>query len=350
MFDKPSRNSFGRFFIYNHHKRLRLLYCMRQIISRMVFVLAYWSGVDALFYWLNCKAKRIVTFHNVLPEGLWRKNLANGVSHSLEDFKAIVRECGKRFAFSTDLLNARTITFTFDDGYHNQFEYAFKTLRSFGIPAYVFVSKIEEGGLLIDKLLHWVANAPAELIPNGDRMGYWVREIWPRFVADRTARGETVFRELDAKYPYAKMEAALSEDYRRERLGGISDDELDEMRRAGWKIGWHTKSHYPLNGLSHAELLDELDCPIEFKGVCFSYPYGNLVEVGDEAIGLVRALGFPCAVSNCNTADENTTSRFFLPRMALSVNKYDLHFELSGAKHFLKTRRLLPVVCGDGEG
>lgn len=39
---------------------------------------AYWTGIDALFYWLNRKAKRIVTFHNVLPQGLWRKDLANG--------------------------------------------------------------------------------------------------------------------------------------------------------------------------------------------------------------------------------------------------------------------------------
>lgn len=323
---------------------------MRQMISRVVSVLVYWCGIDALFYWLNRKAKRIVTFHNVLPQGLWRKDLANGVSHSLNDFKTIVRECGKQFSFSTDLRDARTITLTFDDGYHNQFEYAFKALRDLGIPAYVFVSKIKEGGLLIDRLLHWVSNVPVDLIPDGDRLRYWTKEIWPRFVADRAARGETVFRELDAKWPYAKIEESLSADYRRERLSGISTAECEEMRAAGWEIGWHTRSHYPLNGLSRDELRNELDCSSEFKGVCFSYPYGNPVEVGDEAVGLVRELGFPCAVSNCNTAELNATSRFFLPRMALRANKYDLHFELSGAKLFLRTRRLLPVVCGDGEG
>lgn len=313
-------------------------------ITHLIAVVCYWTGIDALFYRLNRRAKRIVTFHNVLPDGLWRENLANGVSCSLEDFTAIVRECATRFRFSTDLFDAKTLTLTFDDGYRNQFSFAFKTLRTLGIPACVFVSGIPLGGLLIDRLLHWVALAPAEAIPGGDRLGFWTREVWPRFVADREARGETVFRELDARWPYAKVEAEMSADYRRERLSGISEAEREEMRTAGWKVGWHTKSHYPLSGLTREALRDELDCPEEFRGVCFSYPYGNPVEVGDEAVRLVRELGYPCAVSNCNTADLNATTRYFLPRLALSADRYALHFELSGAKHFLKFRKMLPVL------
>lgn len=315
------------------------------MISRVVSVLVYWCGVDALFYWLNRKAKRIVTFHNVLPPELWRADLANGVSHSLADFKAIVRECGKRFSFSTDLLDAKTVTLTFDDGYHNQFEYAFKTLRALGIPAYIYISPILDGGLLIDKLLHWVSYAPKEMIPSGgDRRRYWTHEIWPRFVADYKARGCSVLRELDKEFPYANIELRLSGDYRRERLSGISTAELAEMRKSGWKVGWHTRSHYLLKGLSREELLQELACPMEFRDVCVSYPYGNLSEVGIEAVKLVEELGFPCAVSNCNTSDLNATSRFFLPRMSLRADKYALHFELSGVKYFLKHGKLLPRV------
>ena len=78
---------------------------MRQRMVEIVAKMAYWAGVDAVFYWLNRRAKRIVTFHNVLPDEIWRGGLANGVSNRLSDFVRIVEECRKRFPISTDLLD-----------------------------------------------------------------------------------------------------------------------------------------------------------------------------------------------------------------------------------------------------
>lgn len=70
-----------------------------------------------------------------------------------------------------------------------------------------------------------------------------------------------------------------------------------------------------------------------------SYPYGNPCEVGEGAIRIAQELGYPCAVANTNEVEHG---QYFLPRMALSADKYLLHFELSGCKHFIKYRRLLP--------
>ena len=315
-------------------------------ITHAVAVACYWTGVDAIFYWLNKKAKRIVTFHNVLPKELWSPGGENGVSSDLDGFEKVVDLCAKRYRFSTDFLDPQTLTITFDDGYHNQYAYAFKSLRAKGIPACLFVAGETQGrgGLLIDRLLIWVAHAPVELIPGGDRGLYWRKEIWPRFRDDHESHGEALMKELDATYPYAKIEASLSDAYRRERLGGISDAELDEMRAAGWTIGWHTKRHCPLVQFTGAALREELEPPPAFRGACLSYPYGNPVEVGDEAVRVAELLGYPCAVSNCNDAALNRTSRFFLPRLAPGANKYDFHFEMSGAKFFLKFRRLLPKM------
>lgn len=315
---------------------------MRHLVVEILAFLAYWLGLDAFFYWLNRRAKRIVTFHNVLPDGLWRGGLANAVSNRLPDFVRIVEECRRRFPISTDLLDPKTLTIAFDDGYRNQYTVAFRELQKMGIPAYVFVSGdvLDGRGLLIDRLLHWVADVPIEYIPGGDRFRYWVDEVWPKFMADAKSKGETVFAELNAKQPYEKVLAALPENYQRERLGPIRDEELDEMRAAGWKVGWHTKSHYPLAKLDQETLSEELSSPPEYRSVCFSYPYGNWVEVGEAAIQAVEKLGYPCAVSNTNEA---IPSKFFLPRMTLSANKYLLHFELSGLKYFIKHRKLLPV-------
>ena len=316
---------------------------MKTKIINVIAFAAYWLGIDALFYWLNRKAKRILTFHNVLPDPMFRDGVANGVSNRLSDFIRIVDECGKKFRFSADLFDAETLTITFDDGYRNQYTTAFKALQKRGIPAYLFVSRDVEGGLVIDKLLHWVADAPIEYIPYGDRLGYWVHEIWPQFVSDVSNRGNGVLSALCEKFPYEKIVNDLPFDYVRERLSGITSGELDEMRDAGWMIGWHTKSHYPLAKLSETELRQELDSPVEFRNVCLSYPYGNPVEVGSAAIKIAEEIGYPCAVLNTNDVAKKC-SRYFLPRMSLMPGKYRLHFQLSGFEYFIKHRRLLPVV------
>ena len=212
-----------------------------------------------------------------------------------------------------------------------------------GIPAYLFVAGdvLVDKAWLIDKLLHWVAEAPIEYIPGGDRLQYWIHDIWPRYIADSDRKGISVFESLDAIYPYEKMFANLPEDYRCQRFSGISLEELNEMHEAGWKIGWHTKSHYLLARLSDDALNEELDSPEEFRQVCLSYPYGNPVGVGEMAVKLSKTLRYPCAVSNNNSV---TTSLHFLPRMALSPNKYRQHFQLSGFEHFIKHGRLLSEV------
>lgn len=314
---------------------------MKRAFINLLAIVAYYSGLDLLFYWLNRKAKRILTFHNVLPDELFREGLANGVSDRFSDFQKIILECGKKFSFSLDLLDADTLTVTFDDGYENQYSTAFKYLKEQGIPAYLFVSGDLLAGetLLIDKLLHWVSEAPIEFIPGGDRLQYWISEAWPRYMADSERKGMSLFESLDAKYPYEMIVSNLPEDYRRERLLGVSDEELDKMREAGWKIGWHTKSHYPLSKLSDDILRQELEPPAEFKHVCLSYPYGNPVEVGETAIKLSKTLGYPCAVSNSNAV---MPSLHFLPRMSLLPNRYRLHFQLSGLEHFIRQCRLLP--------
>lgn len=331
---------------------------MKNVVLKVVAYLAYWLGIDALFYWLNRRAKRILTFHNVLPDELFRTGIANGVSHRLSDFERMIDECAKWFKFSTDLFDASTITIAFDDGYRNQYTTAFKALHKRRIPAYLFVAGdcVEGRSLTVDLLTHWIDNVPTGryvLQDVGDghiceigesmRLAVWSRVIWPMFMANAQHRGTSVLKACDKAYPIEKILASLPEDYRKERFEGVTKDECEEMRKAGWKIGWHTWSHYPLAKLSEDDQHRELDSPPEFRNVCLSYPYGNPVEVGDAVMKIAEELGYPCAVSNTNEVEP---SQFFLPRMSVlpDKDKYRLHFQLSGLEYFIKHRRLLPVV------
>ena len=298
---------------------------MRHRVVEVLAFLAYWSGLDSLFYWLNRKAKRIVTFHNVLPDELYVNNLANGVSNSESGFRLIVGEIAKRYRFSTDVWDAKTCTITFDDGYVNQAEIAGRVLGEMGIPAILFVAGDLIGGkgpLLIDKLLH-----------KTESIEKWMKEVWPAL-----KKGKVKVKDEGEQW----MEK-LSVEYRRLRLTGVAEAQLDELHAKGWKIGWHTWRHLPLVSLSEDEVRKELDCPAAYRGEVLSYPFGNPEEVGETAIRVAGELGYPCAVSNTHAAGARH-GRYFLPRMDLLPNKYMIHFELSGAKFWLMYKRLLPRV------
>ena len=51
---------------------------MRKVAMRIVVVLGYWLGIDRLFYFLNRQAKRIIVFHNVLPDEIMEKERTSG--------------------------------------------------------------------------------------------------------------------------------------------------------------------------------------------------------------------------------------------------------------------------------
>lgn len=83
--------------------------------------------------------------------------------------------------------------------------------------------------------------------------------------------------------------------------------------------------------------------PAASKAVPLSYPYGEIQSVDIECQEIAKNAGYSCAVSNL--PDANTmSSKFFLPRITLSDNKYLLHFELSGVKYFMKNRSLMPIL------
>lgn len=299
-------------------------------MTRILAFLTYWLGLDKVFYWFNRKAKRIITFHNVLPDFMFVDDLPNGVSNSVSSFRSIIEEVGKQYDFSVDFFDARTCTITFDDGYLNQYEVAGNILKEKGIPAVLFVSGdlIDSNEpLQVDQLLHWTQGH------YGSRaLSQWVNVIWPRFLARE---------QID--FDFQEVAKNLPQEYFRLRLSGVSSSQLADLRARGWIVGWHTKSHLPLATLGIDALKEELEAPAEFRDSCFSYPYGSLTEVGRTAIEMIRKIGYPCAVSNTKESEENG-NRFFMPRMFLSSDKYLLHFELSGCKHFLKFRRLLPLV------
>ena len=338
---------------------------MKQKVVKLIAVLCYWLGFDALFYFLNKKAKRIITFHNVIPASLLPQGRSIGLTDTEESFHMKICILKSRFSISIDLWDSKTATITFDDGYVNQSEIAGRILKEEdNLPAIIFAAGRMIGNttpsdaLIVDLLLHWV-----QLAPNGaysltcgcavashfemiseNRQKIWQKVIWPSFCKDSVTKGRTLLNHFYAQYSVKSMLASCSPDYLRLRMTGISETDISELQNKGWKIGWHTQEHYPLSKLSSDEKQKEIaNSPTNMKAVVFSYPYGELDSVDAECLEIAQAANYPFAVSNVGVHNE-LMSKYFIPRMTLDGNFYQCHMELSGLKYFMKTRKLLPRI------
>ena len=326
---------------------------MRRIALRILAILSYWTGLDALLYRLNRKAKRIVTFHNVLPDSLVSQVRNIGCMESVSEFEAKLAEIGKWFSFSTDICDTSSATITFDDGLLNQYEIAGAILYRRNISAILFVAGDVVGAdqastLTTDKIILWNEFAPDEAVEKVfgvvlPRDELWVKYTQPAYRSDWQNRGRVFLERLETAYPMTEILKRLPFEWARLRLSGISKVQLNDLRQRGWKIGWHTKSHFPLGMLDSAAKRDELSSPAEYRSVVLSYPYGDINAIGKESLDIAKEYGYPCAVSNDPDWSPHR-GQFFLMRMALPSNKYELHFVLSGLKYFIKYRKLLPKV------
>ncbi|MCM1139292.1 MAG: polysaccharide deacetylase family protein [Muribaculum sp.] len=322
--------------------------------------ICHWLRLDSVAYWLNRGRKRVITFHNVLSDDVFVKDIANGVSCSFTNFQNTIDCIAKRFKFSLDLSDANSVTITFDDGYANQALVAAPYLISKGIPAYLFVSgqllNISNGELTIDKLLHWISHAPignytievgnesiSFELNESNRQYIWSNVIWPTYINDAASKGQSLLNALDAVYPYQSIKDNLSEAYKAQRLVGMTHNQIEILKTYGWHIGWHTYSHFPLSKLDSAEKLHELTPMRECDSTVMSFPYGGANEVDKECIEIVKTLGFRQVLSNVNT-HTNLSGRFFSSRMSLSSHPILIDFELSGLKYLLKYRKLLPKI------
>ena len=322
----------------------------RCTVRRAIAFVAYYLGLDALMYRLNRRAKRIITFHNVLPDDIYDSARPIGCMIIESDFKRQIAEISRCFRFSTDIFDASTATITFDDGLLSQYEIA---ARDMEFPGIVFVTgnaidTSPDEALITDKILVWNEYAPDDAVQKVfgvtmPRNELWAKFVQPAYREDWRSRGREFLARLDRAYPVSKLIASLPEEWVRLRMSGCKREHLVDLMKRGWRIGWHTKSHFALAFLDSASKKAELESPYEYKDVVLSYPYGDIGAIGEESLKLAEELGYSCAVSNDPDFSPHR-GRFFLQRMSLSSNKYELHFVLSGLKYFLKFRKFLPQI------
>ena len=324
---------------------------MKGAIRKLIAIFAYFMGLDALLYWFNRGAKRIVTFHNVLPDELMEGLPCVGCMETVGAFRRKIDEVARRFRFSSDLDDPKTATIAFDDGTLNEYEVAGEVLREKGIPACLFVAgdvidARPEDALVTDRILVWNEFASDDAVKSVfgvavPRDELWVKYVQPGYREDWQSRGKKFLARLESVCTIESLLAKLPSEWVRLRMSGVTTTQLTDLRARGWKIGWHTWSHYPLGMLDTAAKRQELDSPKDYRDVALCYPYGDIGAIGEESMKIAEEYGYPCALSN-DPDYSPYRGRYFRLRMALPENKYELHMVLSGLKYFIKYRKLLP--------
>lgn len=314
------------------------------------YAICGWIGVTRLFYGINRRRPRIITYHNVIPDHLYDDALHLGVSHRLSEFQAQLDLLVARFAVTTDILAAKpgACVVTFDDGYCNNI-LAAECLEQRGVRGVFLVPAepvVSGRTLVIDEVLRWFSYVPpgeykiADFVANiqdGTRQESYA--AFYRWCLRNIALWHMLPNLVDAAYPFNRLRT-LSENYERLRFHPMRHAELARLREAGHRVGCHSYTHRPLAALADDEIradFEACNAHKEFYNLnVFSYPFGGVDEVDERTIKICRDFGYEGAL--VNTSDSRAVNVMSLPRMSLphSINRHVLDAKLSGLESFIK--------------
>lgn len=319
-------------------------------------------GFTRLCYFFNRNRKRVIAYHNVIPDKFFDDSLH--LAHSMREssFKVQLDVMRRRFKVSTDIEDVKSLTITFDDGYLNQYEIASKAMDRYNLKGYFFCvdDLISKGDpILMDRLQYWVSyvdegtykleelNVTLELKNKESRKLQWNK------ISNLLNSGvtqEKVEEEFEKAFSFKNIKGPKAK-FLKLRFAPISKSTLKTMKENGHFIGAHSAHHRRLSLMSEEKLNEDVDICKNSSGATFNtnvfaYPYGSKEDISSTVVELIEKAGFTeaFAYSNGPLKGAFQYNKYFMPRMFLAdtSDKDLIDFTLSGAKHFIAFRRLLP--------
>jgi len=250
------------------------------------------------------------------------------VSASPHDFEEQVRFLKKYFSIlsfkqleehlkSSQNLPLNSLIITFDDGFRDNFTYAYPILKKYGIPATIFltVENIESGQL------YWC-----------DTVAYYLKVLNKKAeeVRDFLRNLKTIPNE-ERKRLIHELVKQTGETPRVPERQSLTWEEIKEMSEHGMEFGSHTMTHPVLSQLSRPEDLDyeivESKKRIEEKiwkpVIVFSYPVGGANAFNEIVQEKIQQAGYSFAVSYVHGINswKNSLMPFTLKRFVCDHEK-----------------------------
>jgi peptidoglycan/xylan/chitin deacetylase (PgdA/CDA1 family) len=291
-------------------------------VLRALLSTLHYSGADSVIAPLTRGIGAIFMLHHVRPEkpGSFEPNRILKVTpHFLESTIRQVRASGFEI-ISLDAAHFRLIegdyrkpfvSFTFDDGYRDNLEYAYPIFKRQDVPFAIYVPTDYPDGrgdlwwLALEKVIAGLEtlNVKIDGVPRRLRcvtpaekdaafhVVYW----WLRSIAESDAR--TIVHELCAGIGFDPTRLCAELMMTWAEIRELAGDPLIT-------IGAHTRGHYALAKLTAAEAQAEIGESVrrvarETGRECrhFSFPYGDAGSAGPREFAMAKELGLKTAVT-----------------------------------------------------
>jgi len=332
----------------------------RAFLLHILAFLVYYSGLIHLLRFIGRHDTKILLYHSVdetendfvrgtsmcITPDLFEKH----IKYVLEHYEVIpLRKLVQ--SLKTEETLTRCCVITFDDGFADNYRYAYPKLRKFNIPASIFLNTD-----CIDKqVMNWLQELSFLVNTEGAKC---VCEVMASitggngngFRTNGGSPGRGLHRYLQDYLAYSfdrkRRDEILDElfrtmDVNRNGIPGsdgifLNWEQVTEMSDHGITFGNHGKTHTPLSSMTPLDREQELNESrrilkenLAMDFIPFAYPFGQRRDIPEESIDLVRRVGHHAALTAMPARNHPKASPFDLGRIPVSSEPvYQLAFEI----------------------
>ena len=319
---------------------------MKTLLLRSFAVTLYWSGLLDLLRFLGRKNPKIVLYHIVSDHetpfvrgtDIWihRKRFIRHMEYIRKHYTVIsLRTLIAGLMQGT--VPPRSLVITFDDGFADNYSFAYPYLKQHNIPATIFLASdciTKAKPIWLQELCYLVNTIRVDRIASALQNGK-ANPGQPRFslngqssnnlhkhIEDYLAFGVSKERrdEILADL-YRRFQLDREKIFREARLF-LDLDQIHQMSQDGIGFGSHGASHTPFSAMSaeeqEREVLDSKAAIQEIIGpefVPFAYPFGTERHFTHSSEEIVQRAGYSCALTNIPYLNEEDSSIYKLARI-----------------------------------
>ena len=313
---------------------------MREHVRLFAAWCFYYSGLLNLALWWQRHFRRrliILNYHRAYGE-----HLRQQLDYLRRHYRVMHAEAALEQFFpsgkgaSTLASGPLPLVLTFDDGYRDNYTYAFSLARELEVPItiYLIPGYLEQGGYFWWQAgEHLAYHAQIEQAVLDGQSYALPRERQALAEAiDQKAREASSVAEREDFLARMRQELAAPEDAMPEEESlPLTWAQVNEMAKSDWvSFGAHTMHHPLLSCLSDA---DELRYEVgECRRVLeerlghsvrtFVYPVGKLEHIGDKGIEAVRMAGYTWAMTTIETTNSRQTDPLLLGRLPGDLDQH----------------------------
>ncbi len=338
-------------------------------MKSFVAAVLHYLGLLRLIRWINRRRLLVLTYHGVLPSASLAPGFLSRNVVTEEDFRWQMRYLTKAYHClplskaaerlrAGEALPPYSAVVTFDDGFRNNYLYAFPILRAYGVPATIFLATGHVGQgtrpLWTERASLLIARTPKPGITldvDGRRidlvLGTEVERAWAARRLVRTMKGmsiearDLVLRDLERQAAVPGGNGLPDQ----ERYAFLDWDEVREMDRCGIEFGSHTVTHAILASLSDEQRQAEVvrskeDIEEQLKHPCrlFAYPNGTPEDFDETDAANLEKAGYLCAVTQVPGFNDRGVHPYELRRLNIGRGHRGVLFvaQVSGLWPLLK--------------